>query len=159
MDDVHAVVDNILAQETDDTWLARARDSLSHGSKLAALWIERQLWETRHASLREVFQSEIRLATNIVRYPEFAEGVRALLIDTHYWGVPGTIEGGDLATAKPVIEAALADDGAIIDVLVLYTPDVEDDAAGGIDAASRARQQQHDQDHCGMPPVCPRVLS
>jgi enoyl-CoA hydratase/carnithine racemase len=80
-DDVHAVVDNILAQETDDTWLARARDSLAHGSKLAALWIERQLWETRHASLREVFQSEIRLATNIVRYPEFAEGVRALLID------------------------------------------------------------------------------
>jgi enoyl-CoA hydratase/carnithine racemase len=80
-DDVHAVVDNILAQETDDPWLLRARDSLAHGSKLAALWIERQLWETRHASLREVFQAEIRLATNIVRYPEFAEGVRALLID------------------------------------------------------------------------------
>ena len=32
-------------------------------------------------SLREVFQSEIRLATNIVRHPEFTEGVRALLID------------------------------------------------------------------------------
>lgn len=80
-DDVHAVVDNILAQETDDPWLLRARDSLAHGSRLAALWIERQLWETRHASLREVFQAEIRLATNIVRYPEFAEGVRALLID------------------------------------------------------------------------------
>jgi hypothetical protein len=35
----------------------------------------------RHASLKEVFQSEIRLATNILRHPEFAEGVRALLID------------------------------------------------------------------------------
>jgi enoyl-CoA hydratase/carnithine racemase len=80
-DDVHAIIDNITSQDTDDPWLAKARDSLARGSKLAALWIHRQLWETRHASLREVFQSEIQLATNIVRFPEFAEGVRALLID------------------------------------------------------------------------------
>jgi len=32
-------------------------------------------------SLAEVFQFELMLATNIVRHPEFAEGVRALLID------------------------------------------------------------------------------
>ena len=31
--------------------------------------------------MKEVFQSEIQLVTNIVRHPEFAEGVRALLID------------------------------------------------------------------------------
>jgi enoyl-CoA hydratase/carnithine racemase len=80
-DNVHQVIDNIVGQQTDDPWLARARDSLAHGSKLAALWIERQLYETRHASLREVFQAEIQLATNVVRDPEFAEGVRALLID------------------------------------------------------------------------------
>jgi enoyl-CoA hydratase/carnithine racemase len=80
-DDIHEVIDNILAQVTQDPWLVKARDSLAHGSPLAALWIYRQLQETRHASLREVFQSEIRLATNIVRHPEFAEGVRALLID------------------------------------------------------------------------------
>ena len=61
--------------------MSKARDSLAHGSPLAALWIYRQLQETRHASLREVFQAEIQLATNIVRHPEFAEGVRALLID------------------------------------------------------------------------------
>ncbi len=80
-DDVHQVIDNIIGQQTDDQWLARARDSLDHGSRLAALWIERQLYETRHASLKEVFQAEIQLATNVVRHPEFAEGVRALLID------------------------------------------------------------------------------
>ena len=80
-DDVHEVIDNICAQQTDDPWLSRARDSLAHGSSLAALWIDRQLWETRHASLKEVFQAEIQLVTNIVRHPEFAEGVRALLID------------------------------------------------------------------------------
>jgi hypothetical protein len=54
---------------------------LAHGSKFAARWIHRQLWETRHASLKEVFQAEILLVTNVVRNPEFAEGVRALLID------------------------------------------------------------------------------
>ena len=80
-DDVHEVIDRITGQTTEDPWLSKARDSLAHGSKLAALWIDRQLWETRHSSLKEVFQSEIRLATNIVRHPEFAEGVRALLID------------------------------------------------------------------------------
>ncbi|MFV0276230.1 MAG: enoyl-CoA hydratase/isomerase family protein [Parahaliea sp.] len=80
-DSVHEVIDNISGQQTDDPWLAKVRDSLAHGSSLAALWIDRQLFETRHASLKEVFQAEIQLATNVVRYPEFAEGVRALLID------------------------------------------------------------------------------
>ena len=80
-DDIHDVIDKITSQDTDDPWLAKARDSLAHGSKLAALWIDRQLWETRHAGLAEIFQAEIQLATNIVRHPEFAEGVRALLID------------------------------------------------------------------------------
>ena len=80
-DSVHEVIDNITALDTEDPWLVKARDSLAHGSRLAALWIHRQLWETRHASLREVFQAEIQLVTNIVRHPEFAEGVRALLID------------------------------------------------------------------------------
>jgi enoyl-CoA hydratase/carnithine racemase len=80
-DDIHEIIDNIVGQQTQDPWLSKARDSLAHGSSLAALWIFRQLWETRHASLREVFQSEIQLVTNIVRHPEFAEGVRALLID------------------------------------------------------------------------------
>ena len=80
-DDIHAMIDNITQLETADDWLVKARDSLAHGSPLAALWIHRQLVSQRHASLAEVFQSEIQLVTNIVRHPEFAEGVRALLID------------------------------------------------------------------------------
>ena len=80
-DNVHQIIDNITGLETEDPWLAKARDGLAHGSKLAACWIHRQLWETRHASLLEVFQAEIQLATTVVRHPEFAEGVRALLID------------------------------------------------------------------------------
>ena len=80
-DDMHEVIDNIVSLQTSDPWLSKASASLSHGSPLAALWIYRQLQELRNASLREVFQSEIQLVTNIVRHPEFAEGVRALLID------------------------------------------------------------------------------
>lgn len=80
-DDIHEVIDNIVSLQTQDPWLSRAGESLAHGSPLAALWISRQLAAMRLASLKEVFQSEIRLATNIVRHPEFAEGVRALLID------------------------------------------------------------------------------
>ncbi|NND67523.1 MAG: enoyl-CoA hydratase/isomerase family protein [Halioglobus sp.] len=80
-DDIHEIIDNITSHQTQDPWLTKAGESLAHGSPLAALWISRQLWDNRHASLKEVFQSEIQLATNIVRHPEFAEGVRALLID------------------------------------------------------------------------------
>ncbi|CAA0116349.1 Enoyl-CoA-hydratase [Halioglobus japonicus] len=80
-DDIHEIIDNIVSLQTEDSWLAKAGASLAHGSPLAALWIARQLREMRLASLKECFLSEIRLATNIVRHPEFAEGVRALLID------------------------------------------------------------------------------
>ncbi|MEZ5570476.1 MAG: enoyl-CoA hydratase/isomerase family protein [Halioglobus sp.] len=80
-DDVHEIVDNIVSLSTQDPWLSKAGESLAHGSPLAALWISRQLHEQRYASLKECFQSEISLVTNIVRHPEFAEGVRALLID------------------------------------------------------------------------------
>ena len=37
-------------------------------------------------------------------------GVRALLLDTHYWGRDGTVEGGDDPAARVVIEDALDDD-------------------------------------------------
>lgn len=80
-DDIHEIVDNITTASTDDPWLSKAGESLTHGSSLAALWIARQLQTQKYASLKEVFISEIQLVTNIVRHPEFTEGVRALLID------------------------------------------------------------------------------
>lgn len=75
------IIASILALETDDKWLSRARDGLAGGSPLAALWIHHQLVSSADYSLQQVFQSELQLATNIMRDPEFAEGVRALLID------------------------------------------------------------------------------
>jgi len=80
-DDLPAIVERVLAWHGDDVWLSKARDGLAHGSKLAAAWIFRQLNETHEATLEQVFASELRLGTNIMRHPEFAEGVRALLVD------------------------------------------------------------------------------
>ena len=80
-DDACKVIEAILSLDTDDPWLARARDNLMAGSPLSALIIHRQLQQSRGLSLAEVFQSEYLLSTSLVRYPEFAEGVRALLID------------------------------------------------------------------------------
>ena len=76
-----AIVDRVLAWAGEDIWLSKARDGLMQGSPLAANWIFRQLNQTRQASLREVFESELILGCNIMRHPEFAEGVRALLVD------------------------------------------------------------------------------
>jgi enoyl-CoA hydratase/carnithine racemase len=75
------IVDAIIAYQSDDSWVAAASAALKNGSTLSACNIVQTLAETRQMSLAEVFQYELMLATNIVRHPEFAEGVRALLID------------------------------------------------------------------------------
>jgi len=69
------------AQNQDSKWITRALSTLESGSPLSSLIIFEQLKRYRYASLELVFESELSLATNCVRYPEFAEGVRALLID------------------------------------------------------------------------------
>jgi len=80
-DNFYQIVDAITSLETDDQWLQRASAGLAHGSPISASNIYQALEKTLHMSLAEVFQFELMLATNIVRHPEFAEGVRALLID------------------------------------------------------------------------------
>lgn len=80
-DSLSAVVTAILADTTDNAWLQKGRDALRGGSPIAAHTIWEQLRRSAKFSLAEVFQFELMLSTNVVRYPEFAEGVRALLID------------------------------------------------------------------------------
>jgi len=67
--------------ETDDKWLSRAKQSVTHGSPVSVLLIDEQLKRSKGVELADVFRSEILLSTNVVRFPDFAEGVRALLID------------------------------------------------------------------------------
>lgn len=94
------VVSYLYRQSLDSKWMDKAIDTLKHGSPLSSLLIFEQLKRYRYASLEQVFQSELVLATNCIRYPEFAEGVRALLIDkdrspkwaqTHFSQVPASL--------------------------------------------------------------------
>jgi enoyl-CoA hydratase/carnithine racemase len=80
-DSFYEIVDAITSVQTEDTWLQRASSALAQGSPISACNIQQALKLTVHMSLAEVFAFELMLATNVVRHPEFAEGVRALLID------------------------------------------------------------------------------
>ncbi|VUD47482.1 Short-chain-enoyl-CoA hydratase [Thalassocella blandensis] len=79
--DTLALIESFLQLQTKDEWLKQAQANLAAGSPLHAFIIHKQLKETLGMSLADVFRSEVRLATNIVRFSEFAEGIRALLID------------------------------------------------------------------------------
>ena len=80
-DDVEAIAANFAALETEDKWLKRAKGGIASGSPLAVKWIFKQLKVCKDLPLKAVFEKELLLATTIVRHTEFAEGVRALLID------------------------------------------------------------------------------
>ncbi|MDP5292190.1 enoyl-CoA hydratase/isomerase family protein [Oceanimonas sp. CHS3-5] len=74
-------VNAILEVDMHDAWFTRAQQTLAAGSPLAMAVIHRQLAASRHLSLAQVFQSELALSVQLCRFREFAEGVRARLID------------------------------------------------------------------------------
>lgn len=80
-DDVPTLVQQITSVETDDKWLSRAASTLKAGSPTAMHLIVRQLKATRQMSLAEVFRAELNLSVQAACKGEFAEGIRALLID------------------------------------------------------------------------------
>jgi len=76
-----AVTKGICQYRGADPWLNKAAQGLSAGAASTAKLIFRQLDTGRGLSLLEVFRMELVLSANRVRDPEFAEGVRARLID------------------------------------------------------------------------------
>lgn len=94
------IVDSINAFDDDNRFLSKARKTMQAGSPLSLVLIYEQLKRHRYLDLQSVFKSELTLATNMVRHPEFAEGVRALLIDKdkapkwsykHYTHIPCSV--------------------------------------------------------------------
>lgn len=65
----------------DDPLLARAARTLAEGCPLTAHLVWQQIQRARNLSLAEVFRLEYAMSLNCCRHPEFAEGVRARLID------------------------------------------------------------------------------
>jgi enoyl-CoA hydratase/carnithine racemase len=75
------VVDNLTRMQDDDPWLTKAVKTVSAASptSLAIAW--QHFHDTPHDGLAEVFRKEHRLSLNCLKKGEFAEGIRALLID------------------------------------------------------------------------------
>ncbi|WP_250255361.1 enoyl-CoA hydratase/isomerase family protein [Chryseobacterium sp. Marseille-Q3244] len=64
-----------------DEWINAGIKSFEAGSPSSAHIIFRQLKQGKDLSLEEVFQSELNLSCQCCIHPDFAEGVRALLVD------------------------------------------------------------------------------
>ncbi len=81
-DSLRGVVKRILAAGRDgDRWLERAAAGLEAGSPTTAHLVYEQLRRGGTLSLAEVFRMELVMSVQCTRHPDFAEGVRALLVD------------------------------------------------------------------------------
>ncbi|MCC5879437.1 MAG: enoyl-CoA hydratase/isomerase family protein [Idiomarina sp.] len=81
-DDVVTVVNNILALDAgDDKWLKRAQQGLANGCPMTAHIVWNQLQHGSRLSLADCFKLELTLSVNCAIKGDFAEGIRALLID------------------------------------------------------------------------------
>ena len=81
-DGLEAIARRLAALADDaDPWLATAGKTFVHGAPSSAK-LSWALWQkTRHMSLAEVFRTEYHVSVAATAHRDFAEGVRALLID------------------------------------------------------------------------------
>jgi len=80
--DLDKIVSNILAlSEHQDPWLQRAAKSLAAGSPGSARLTFTLLQRTKHASLAQVYRIEWIAGLMCASHGDFAEGIRALLVD------------------------------------------------------------------------------
>ncbi|WP_428385854.1 enoyl-CoA hydratase/isomerase family protein [Nevskia ramosa] len=80
-DSLAAVVDAITAYAGEDNWLRKAAAALKAGSPTTAALIWALFQRGAALSLAEVFRLELIVALQCCAQPDFAEGVRALLVD------------------------------------------------------------------------------
>lgn len=80
-DNLIDVVDAIKALDSDDKWLSKAQGALNRGSSISAHIVARQLAVGKTLTLAQCFQLELSLSVRCGELGEFAEGIRALLID------------------------------------------------------------------------------
>ncbi len=74
----------IVNHDIEDEWFNKAQRSLKSGSALSAHIAYRQLAIGKELSLADCFRLELNLAVKSGLFGEFAEGIRALLIDKDY---------------------------------------------------------------------------
>ena len=69
------------AASASDSWIGKAARNFRSGSPTSAVLATTLLQRARHLSLREVFQMELDVAIGCCAHHDFAEGIRALLVD------------------------------------------------------------------------------
>jgi enoyl-CoA hydratase/carnithine racemase len=80
-DSLAEIVAAITGYSGSDPWLKKAAASLAAGSPTSAalMW---ELWHrAKHLGLADVFRLELIVSLQCCEHPDFAEGVRALLVD------------------------------------------------------------------------------
>jgi enoyl-CoA hydratase/carnithine racemase len=80
-DSLSEVVDNLAAYAGDDEWLVKAVKTVSTASPAALTLTWQHYHNSLHDSLSQVFDKELQMSRRSLKMGEFAEGVRALLID------------------------------------------------------------------------------
>ncbi|WP_194755861.1 enoyl-CoA hydratase/isomerase family protein [Aliidiomarina indica] len=80
-DSITAVSEQFLAYNTEDALLSRAQKTLQRGCPMTAHIVWQQLQFGTDLSLEDAFRLELTLSVNCAVKGDFAEGVRALLID------------------------------------------------------------------------------
>lgn len=80
-DDLAVLYAALTAPAPEDAWLDRTATSLRRGSPTSAALIYRQWQHGSRMTLADVFREELTLSVQCARYPDFIEGVRALLVD------------------------------------------------------------------------------
>ena len=77
----HYFVDAIIALDPEEAWLKKAVASLKAGSPSSVHLANLLLNQTENSLLADVFRLEYLAALHCAARPDFAEGIRALLID------------------------------------------------------------------------------
>ena len=80
-DNIDQVIDAIINHSSDNKWLSKASASLKKGSPSSAHMASLLLNLAKDMSLADVFRMEYLAALHCAARPDFAEGIRALLID------------------------------------------------------------------------------
>lgn len=78
---VSGILEALRACQHVDEWIANGLKSLEAGSPTSARVVLEQLRRGRHLSLGEAFILELNMSIQFTRQHDFAEGVRALLVD------------------------------------------------------------------------------
>jgi enoyl-CoA hydratase/carnithine racemase len=80
-DDLPAIVEHLLAHQSDDPWWQSCAENLANGCPVTPWLVWNQIGKGQQMSLKDMFRMELAIAMECTRRPDLAEGIRALMVD------------------------------------------------------------------------------